>query len=185
MAIKTFTDNTTLPASDINTYLANSGLVYITNTTLSAAATISVNNCFSSTYDNYKIILTEISPSIQNDIRFSFSTGGTINSTSNYWMSNTFISGTSISVNEESSQTSFRCTFTSGGSNSYAWLEVVDPFRTANTYVLEQGLGYAGAIINRNFVGFFNTTTSFDGFKLSVASGTVSAKVNVFGYRKA
>jgi hypothetical protein len=185
MAVKTFTAGNVLTASDTNTYLTNSGLVYVTNTTLSAASTISINNCFSSTYDNYKIVLTDISPSIQNDVRLNFSTGGTINSTSNYWMSNTFISGTTISVNEESSQTSFRSVFTSGGSNSFAWLDIVNPFATANTTVWLQSIGYASGIINRSFVGFFNTTTSFDGFKLTVPSGTVSAKVNVFGYRKA
>lgn len=185
MAIKTFTTGEVLTAADTNAYLANSGLTYVTSTTLSAASTISVNNCFSSTYDNYKIVLTDISPSNTVDVRFNFATGGTINTTGNYWMANTFISGTSISVNEETSQNSFRCVFSQGGSTAVAWMDVVNPFGTANTYVWLNNVGYATTIINRSFVGFFNAATSFDGFKLVVASGTVSAKVNVFGYRKA
>ena len=160
------------------------GLGFVASGTLSAAGTISVNNCFSSTYDNYKIVLTDISPSATVDVRFNFSTGGTINTTGNYWMQNTFKSGTSISSNEESTQTSFRCIYAQGGSNGYAWFEVITPFATANTNVWQQGVSYASAIIDRSFVGFFNTTTSFDGFKLVVASGTVSAKYTVYGYRK-
>jgi hypothetical protein len=166
------------------TAVGNSGLVYVTSGTLSASGTISVNNCFSSTYDNYKVIFTEIIPSNTNDVRFSFATGGTINSTANYWMQNTFKSGTSISVNEESTQTSFRCVYAQGGSGAYAWMEIINPYNAINTNVWQQGLSYASAMIDRSFVGFFNTTTSFDGFKLSVASGTVSAKYVVYGYRK-
>ena len=56
MAVKTFT-NEQLTASDTNTYLANAGLVYITSTTVgSAVSSVTVSNCFSSTYDHYRII---------------------------------------------------------------------------------------------------------------------------------
>jgi hypothetical protein len=56
MAIKTFTAGEVLTAADTNTYLANSGLVYITSATVgSGSSTVSVTNCFSSTYNNYKI----------------------------------------------------------------------------------------------------------------------------------
>lgn len=57
MAIKTFTDNTTLPASDINTFLANSGLVYIKQQAVGSAVTsVTVSDAFSATYDNYKLV---------------------------------------------------------------------------------------------------------------------------------
>ena len=55
MAVKTFT-SAVLTSSDTNTYLANSGLVYVKQvTTTTAVATIDVTSCFSSTYDNYFI----------------------------------------------------------------------------------------------------------------------------------
>ena len=57
MAVKTFT-SATLSASDTNTYLANAGLVYVTSTTITAgASSVVVSNCFSSTYDRYKILI--------------------------------------------------------------------------------------------------------------------------------
>jgi hypothetical protein len=60
MAVKSnFTDGTALPASDINTYLTNGGLVYVTSQTVgTAVASVTVTGAFSSTYDNYKIIYT-------------------------------------------------------------------------------------------------------------------------------
>ena len=58
MAVKTFTSST-LTASDTNTYLANAGLVYVTSVTGgTGVTTITVSNCFSSTYDAYRIVLT-------------------------------------------------------------------------------------------------------------------------------
>jgi hypothetical protein len=56
MAIKTFTTGEVLTASDTNTYLANSGLVYITQVALTGA-TVQVSDVFSSTYDNYRLVM--------------------------------------------------------------------------------------------------------------------------------
>jgi hypothetical protein len=60
MAIKTFTTGEVLTASDTNTYLANSGLVYITSATLSATA---LDGIFTSDYDNYRIVISNIDQS--------------------------------------------------------------------------------------------------------------------------
>ena len=57
MAIKTFTTGEVLTASDTNTYLTNSGLVYIKQQTVgSGVASVTVSDAFSSTYDSYLII---------------------------------------------------------------------------------------------------------------------------------
>jgi hypothetical protein len=55
MAVKTFTTGEVLTAADTNTYLANSGLVYISATSPSAAATPAIDGCFTSTYAHYLI----------------------------------------------------------------------------------------------------------------------------------
>ena len=60
MAIKTFTTGEVLTAADTNTYLANSGLVYITSVSLAgatAASPVAITSCFSSTYTNYRIVV--------------------------------------------------------------------------------------------------------------------------------
>jgi hypothetical protein len=57
MAIKTFTTGEVLTAADTNTYLANSGLVFVKSQTVgSGVNTVTVSSAFSSTYDNYRII---------------------------------------------------------------------------------------------------------------------------------
>ena len=57
MAIKTFTANSVLTAADTNTYLANSGLVYVTSQTVgTAVASVTVSSAFNSSFDSYKIV---------------------------------------------------------------------------------------------------------------------------------
>ena len=60
MAVYTFTQGEKLTANLANTYMANGGLVYITQTTLSGAA-VNIDNCFSSTYAAYRIVLNGMS----------------------------------------------------------------------------------------------------------------------------
>lgn len=59
MAVKTFTTGSVLTYSDTNTYLANSGLVYVKSQTVgSNVPSVTITSAFNSTYDNYKIVYT-------------------------------------------------------------------------------------------------------------------------------
>jgi hypothetical protein len=58
MAIKTFTTGEVLTASDTNTYLANAGLVYVKSQTIgTGVSSVIVSDCFTTDYDNYKIVV--------------------------------------------------------------------------------------------------------------------------------
>jgi hypothetical protein len=56
MAIKTFTTGEVLTAADTNTYLANSGLVYVAAASFSAVTEILLDSVFTSTFRNYRLI---------------------------------------------------------------------------------------------------------------------------------
>ena len=56
MAVKTFTTGEVLTAADTNTYLANSGLVYISSGSFSNAATFDVTG-FTTTYQTFHAVL--------------------------------------------------------------------------------------------------------------------------------
>jgi hypothetical protein len=63
MAIKTFTSGEVLTSADTNTYLANSGLVYIAEgSTSTSVLGLNFNNVFTSTYDNYRIMIDYFKP---------------------------------------------------------------------------------------------------------------------------
>ena len=64
MAVKTFTTGEVLTASDTNTYLNNGGLVYISGTTVgTGVSSVTVSSAFSSTYDNYRVIINNVDAS--------------------------------------------------------------------------------------------------------------------------
>jgi hypothetical protein len=58
MTVKTWTTGEVVTAAGANEFLTNSGLVYISTTTANSGSSVTVSNCFSSTYDAYKIIAT-------------------------------------------------------------------------------------------------------------------------------
>ena len=74
MAIKTFTTGEVLTAADTNTYLANSGLVFVASTTFSASSGVEMSNCFTSTYDNYEVQITYYG-SVGTNTQFQLMTG--------------------------------------------------------------------------------------------------------------
>jgi hypothetical protein len=83
MAIKTFTTGEVLTAADTNTYLANSGLVYITSATMSGA-TVNISNCFTSTYQNYFVQLVSVTNAGTDPLTMQLLKSGTPASGANY-----------------------------------------------------------------------------------------------------
>lgn len=163
------------------------GLVHINTTTFSAAATVNVDNCFSATYDNYKIIIENTARSATSvEMTLRFRVGGATNSTSNYaqmyvavWGFNTHqISynavGTSFGVlGNGSSATGLGSTF-----------DVLTPNKSTKTTVTPIGSQNVASGNQSGYMNwqFFNDTTVFDGFSL-ISTGTHTGTVRVYGYK--
>jgi len=184
MAIKTFATGEVLTASDTNTYLANSGLVYVTGGTLSAGTLIGVNNCFTSTFRDYRIVFDSITNVNLGDILFQFAAGGSVNATANYYQQRLILSGGAITAANNDGATTFYTNYPAAGSTSYLIVDVMNPQIAENSQIFANGLYYNGNTQTRQTNGFFNTTTSFDGFRISSSGGgNVTARYTVYGYR--
>jgi hypothetical protein len=186
MAVKTFTDNTSLPASDINTYLTNSGLVYVTNTSFNGAGFF-INSCFSSTYDNYRIEINGYANS-DADLSFRFRSGGTDLSTAVYqYASQGYYTGTRNDA-AGTGQTSIGFTPSMGSSrHSGSAIEVWGPNTTNSWKTTNATVSFshsAVGVIVRNIAGVCNSATQFDGFSI-VTAATIVGTCTVYGYRKA
>lgn len=188
MAIKTFTTGEILTASDTNTYLANSGLVYVTQVSPTASTAVQIPSCFSSTYNNYKVIVTPISVVSASDVRLKLLVGTTPTSTG-YYMTNIFASGGSISSSSENAQTSFRgvyCGTGGTGTGPFNFLEfdIYGVFATTPTRYRMQSSAWDGTnTVNRSATGFHDGSTSFNGLELSAGSN-ITCTVSIYGYRK-
>jgi hypothetical protein len=186
MAIKTFTTGEVLTASDTNEYLANSGLVYITNTSFNGTGFF-INSCFSSTYDNYRIEINGYAND-NADLSFRFRSGGTDLSTAVYQYASQGSYGGVRNDAAATGATSIGFTPSMGNARqSGASIEVYGPnttnaWKTTNTNCSFSHT--ATGVIVRNVAGVCNSTTQFDGFAI-VTGNTIVGTCTVYGYRKA
>ena len=182
MAVKTFTAGNVLTASDTNTYLANSGLVYVTSATIgSGVNTVTVAGCFSATYDNYQIVLSGCDSSSLNNIvtmQLNNSTGSTYNSSSFY-----IIHGGATGSNTATAGTVFRFAWGGDVSDTSANVTVYSPFLTKRTAITGQN---ANASLTAFNGGVDTNAVSNTGFTIGVGADTLTGgTISVYGYRKA
>ena len=187
MAIKTFTTGEVLTASDTNTYLANSGLVYVTSATVgTGVSTITFNNCFTSTYDAYKIVYSGGKTSANTAISMKLRKSNTNSDTGYYGvLSYGNPAGSSIQFASDNNAVSFSWAGGSEGNtagNAQNNLDLNFPFGTGYTTISNASIIYAAVVGSYN--GIHKVNDSYDGFQFYGATFT-GGTVTVYGYRKA
>jgi len=168
------------------TAVGNSGLVYITSATVvGTPTTLTIDNCFTSAYENYRVIVKYTNPGTGYPaVYVNWRAGGVSNTAASYaQMGNGRTSG-----NADASYGS------SGNTNAYIGsipgsltFDVLSP-QNANvqTTTLGQSNFYDGTSFTlRNTSSFHNVVAGYDGFVLSIASSTFTSNmtVRVYGYR--
>ena len=180
MAIKTFTTGEVLTAADTNTYLANSGLVYIKQQTIgSGVASVTVTNAFSTTYDNYRIIITGMAASgtVATRFQLSNSTGSTYATSG--WI---FQYGGTFTAETATAQTGALIGHCVSTGITTAVIEVQSPFLSTTSSFTGLSISNAYGDDRRSFDSSTNSST---GFVFSPLSGTITGgTITVFGYRK-
>jgi hypothetical protein len=184
MAIKTFTTGEVLTASDTNTYLANSGLVYVGGTSFSAQSTVNLDSVFSATYQNYKIELF-ITASSQVMLQYRLRVGGASNTTANYSNQYLVLDNTSVLAARNTGQTIGDVGQMVLSGISFMEVSVFDPFSAAPTGMLTNTGCFVGEAYMRNQANVMKASTSFDGISFIPVSGTITGTVRVYGYRQA
>lgn len=168
--------------STVNTYLTNSGLVYITEQSFSGVASVSLNNIFTSTYRNYRVVVEALHNSGYVSLWYRLRSGGTDNTSANYWYRSTYSDGVTY--------------FFSGSADTKGFfMNVTTSYNvcTQDIYLpqIAQRTAFAGTYYDQNtpFVwnvgSGFATTTQFDGITLYPNTGTMTGRVAVYGYRQA
>ena len=183
MAIKTFATGEVLTASDTNTFLANSGLVYVTSTTVgTAVSSVTVSNCFSSTYDNYRITITGVNANAAGNMTMQLSgiTGSV------YSLGGTFFNYGSATVTGygPAATTTWNAIAPIQTANGLAFVaDLMLPNVATYKHIFSQG---SNSSAYYSFGGVCASTTQATGFViglnvLNMTGGTIT----VYGYRKA
>lgn len=155
------------------------GFTLISTTSMSAVSSQSINSVFSSTYDNYRILIN--ATTLTGTLQMRFRVSGSDNSTSNYKMD---LYGTALwtdstySGYRESGSTNFNNIAES--SPASISLDIMNPFATQKTFLHGQT---SQNDRGRSYQGIFDATTSFDGFTL-LPGTNITGTVSVYGYNK-
>ena len=187
MAVKTFTTGEVLTASDTNTYLNNGGLVYINSVAVPASpasSSVVVTNCFSSTYDSYRIIISGL---VANNDSYSMYCKLNNSSGATYWYGANYQSFTGPANGQSFSGTGSSNGLTIGftsGNATYSSFDLHSPYKTTYTFAnfnnASNGYMFMGTSVDKNAV-------SHTGFTFQSDSGVTftNGAVAVYGYRKA
>jgi len=155
-----------------------SGLSFITSAAVTGSS-VSIDNCFSATYNNYRIIypFTVADQGMTMRMRVSASD----NSTSNYDKQRLFVDGTSVTGLRNSAATSWADLVASAGA-SYLVIDIFNPFVAAPTSGHINN-GYNASTSSQFAIHSLQQrqSTSFDGFTIAGANN-MTGTIYVYGY---
>jgi len=167
------------------TAVGNSGLVYITQHSFTAVTTASINNCFTNTYNSYRILFTLNGSTAGSFARFRLRVGGVDAAGSNYYRY-----GTTVAWNVANA------TYNGGGEQSFVpvgeWganlvsqcvMDIHDP-QTTNRTNWSSNTNNTGGGAAYSMNGVIDLTTAYDGFSVISNAGTMTGTICVYGYRK-
>jgi len=170
-----YSSGNVLTAADLN---QSSGLVLVkTQTVGSAVSSVTVTGAFSSTFDNYRIVMAGVDCSAtNNNVYFQLS-----GLTTQYYFSGIYVSGAGAPANHYGNNVpSFICGRTGTVAATTLVLDVMSPNLGQRTAM--QSVGSANLqsfIVN----GFAQTGTAFTAFVIGLSGGTMTGgKIRVYGY---
>jgi hypothetical protein len=162
---------------------SSSGLNLITTQSFSAVSSQSINNCFTSTYDNYVVQVNIDSASVDDYVYVKMRSSGTDAST-NYNYTRIAAYATTIFATTTTGATSgvpLGCSAVSGGGATNLYL--FNPQKALPTYFDTQGNRKNGTSVEADsYRANHSTASAYDGFSLIPGSGTITGKVKVYGY---
>lgn len=163
------------------------GLAFITSSTFTSSTAVNLNNCFSSTYDSYRVMVDITAMSTTVDVLMRMRVSAADNTTTNYSRQTVYGNGTTPTADKTTGQTSWTVN-SSNAANAENCKFLIDLFapnlarRTIGNlhWVSLDSLGNLLAVVANIS---FTATTIFDGFSLVPSTGNFSGTVRVYGYR--
>lgn len=187
------------PLDQLNAISTSQGLVLITSNKFDNVTSVSINNCFTSTYQNYRVLLTLTNVLSDADFTLRLRSGGQ-DSPSNFY-DNQFVgldtantannaTGTSTAFLMGESDNNSNLPTPISGAKTIRYKLLLDFFSPAeleNTVIFGQYtfINKAATVaVVRMGSGQFQFITSFDGFSfISSIANNISGIVRVYGYK--
>ena len=159
------------------------GMVLLNTTSFSGVSSQSINDVFSATYTDYRILINFVA-SADNQLHLRLRVGGSDNSTASSYLTQEGVSsGAATAFNRTTADRLYL-----GNSRTIRRslvLDLANPFETLQTTGSSVQVYFDGGNAAAGSYGYQHTqTVSYTGFTLIPASGTVTGSASVFGYNK-
>jgi len=146
----------------------------------SAVSSVTVATAFSATYDNYRIVISNVTGPNNTDYGIAFEASGTNHRFVGWYMAFT---GTTLTPTYSNGYSFIPVSWASSSTayNSFASFDVLGPYLPIVPRVISPwtGSGFSG-----HYSGLWADTTSVTGFIIKPASGTLTGgTIRVYGYR--
>lgn len=167
--------------------LTGAGMDLVASQTFTSASSVSINSCFTSTYENYRIVCSFNASSTTANYYVRLRAAGTDESSNNYiyggWDVNTS-GGTGAPANGGTNHLFVGGLGSSNAERCKFSMDLHAPALTKQSVGLTQAFIWDGT---SNYMRLMNsalsTTTSYDGVSLIITSGTANGTIRVYGYR--
>jgi hypothetical protein len=183
MAVKTFVSGEKLTSANTNEFLANSGLVYVSSTTIGSTVTsVQVTNAFNSTYDNYRVLIGGGVGST--NITLSLRLGAS--STGYYSIINYADYATNTTPKSVGDNNGAQWTYVGYAGANYiqASFDLINP--NLARWTMLNNASWAATTVAGSINGAHQVATAYTDFTLGVNTGTLTGgTITVYGYRKA
>jgi hypothetical protein len=161
------------------------GLTLITAETLAAVSSVTINTCFTSTYDNY-VMYFSLTGSTNNNVLLQMRNAGSTITAANYqwWQvghTNAGNNGNAASLG----QTSWRIAQADSSVPGVGFVNFYQPL-TSRAHVLNGGAsGFTGTDTSTQFTGFrYSASQAFDSIVVTASSGNISGSLRIYGLQK-
>jgi hypothetical protein len=166
------------------------GLVFISATAM-AGASVSVNNCFTSTYDNYRLLFSPSACTGDPVVTFRLRLSGTDSTVSYTTQRLTGYQSTvaTASNNQGTDEMLFGYVKAAVPQVSVMSVDIFSPAQARSTAAFSS-LGFMeDATVTNGFVGVVQNAhtpaTAYDGFTMLASTGTITGTIYLYGYAKA
>ena len=179
------TGTATIP--QIETYTGSAwqtpyGLTLVANVSFSGASIVAIDNVFTTSYDNYRIVVFA-EGSANASAAFVLRKAGVSNA-AGWYGAGFYTQFNGNAANFNSANIATFCTTagfgTDGGGSSF---DVINPRTVSGDSVIVQGQYHYQPAGYNAFFGFNINGNVYDGFSLAPGSGTITGKIRVYGYR--
>jgi hypothetical protein len=163
------------------------GMTLINTTSFSGVASQSINDVFTSTYDNYFIIL-NVTPTGNTNQSFRLRASGSDNSTANYFQTIAGLTTGGAADNFTGTGATRHDIGRSNSGNPFAFhLNIFNPQKNVFTSYTQIGQSNDSASLRINHMGSgsFGTTAQFDGITFFPTSAVnITGSISIYGYNK-